>query len=91
MLLVDGLNNVNRSGIDLVPTSPEGDLIQQAICRGFKALNNEVEYEALIARLNLAKDIEIKKLNIRSDSQLVVNVRANCVRAKVQVYTNVNK
>ena len=36
-------------------------------------MNNEAEYDALIAGLNLAKDMGIKKLDIRSDSQLVVN------------------
>ncbi|KAL5580502.1 hypothetical protein UlMin_012944 [Ulmus minor] len=72
-LTVDGSSNVNGAGIGLVLTSPEGDLIQQAIRCGFKATNNEAEYEALIAGLNLAKDMGIKKLSIRSDSQLVVN------------------
>ena len=65
--------NVNGSGIDLVLTSPKRDLIQQAICYGFRAINNEAEYEALIAGLILAKDMGIKKLDIYSDSQLVVN------------------
>ncbi|KAL5574290.1 hypothetical protein UlMin_023887 [Ulmus minor] len=72
-LTVDGSSNVNGAGIGLVLTSPEGDLIQQAIRCGFKATNNEAEYEALIAGLNLAKDMGIKKLSIHSDSQLVVN------------------
>ncbi|KAL5554777.1 hypothetical protein UlMin_042178 [Ulmus minor] len=72
-LIVDGSSNVNEASIGLVLTSQEGDLIQQAIRCGFKATNNEAEYEALIARLNLAKDMGIKKLSIRSDSQLVVN------------------
>ena len=60
-LSVDGSSNVNRSGIDLVLTSPEGDR--------FKATNKEGGYEALIAGLNLAKDMGIKKLDIRSNSQ----------------------
>ncbi|KAL5569097.1 hypothetical protein UlMin_025672 [Ulmus minor] len=71
-LTVDGSSNVNGAGIGLVLTSPEGDLIQQAKRCGFKATNNEAEYEALIAGLNLAKDMGIKKLSIRSDSQLVI-------------------
>lgn len=68
MLSVDRLSNVNGDDIGLVLTSPKGDLIQQAIRCGFKAMNNEVQYEALIARLNLAKDMGIKKLDIRSNS-----------------------
>ena len=39
---------------------------------GFKAFNNEAEYEALIAGLELAKEIKVKSLDIFSDSQLVV-------------------
>lgn len=56
-IIVDGSSNINGVGIGLVLTSPEGDLIQQAICCGFKATNNEAEYEALIVGLNLAKTI----------------------------------
>ena len=66
-LTFDGSSNVNGASIDLVLTSPEGDLIQQAIRCGFKDTNNEAEYEALIAGLNLAKDMGIKKLDIRFD------------------------
>ena len=66
MLSVDGLNKVNRVDIGLVLTSPEGDLILRAIHCGFGATNNEAKYEPLIARLILAKDMGIKKLNIYS-------------------------
>ena len=39
---------------------------------GFKASNNEAEYEALIARLELAKELKVESLYISSDSQIVV-------------------
>ena len=67
-LSVDGSSNINGSGIGLVLTSPEGDLTQQAIHCGFKATNNEAEYEALIAGLNLTKDMGIKKVDVCSNS-----------------------
>ena len=38
----------------------------------FKASNNGVEYEALIARLKLAKEMKVESLEIFSDSQLIV-------------------
>ncbi|KAL2542608.1 RVT 3 domain-containing [Abeliophyllum distichum] len=38
----------------------------------FKASNNVVEYEALLAGLCLAKDMYVKRLSVGSDSQLVV-------------------
>ncbi|KAL5574856.1 hypothetical protein UlMin_016555 [Ulmus minor] len=70
-LSVDGSSNMSGAGLGLVLISPEGDIIQQAIKCGFKATNNEAEYEALIAGLMLAKDMGIRKLDVRSDSQLV--------------------
>ena len=39
---------------------------------GFKASNNEAEYEALIARLKLGKEMKVESLEIFSDSQLIV-------------------
>ena len=39
---------------------------------GFKVSNNKVEYEALIAGLELVKEMKVESLDIFSDSQLVV-------------------
>ena len=72
-LSVDGSSNFKGVGLGIVLTSPEGDIIQRAIRCGFKATNNESEYEALIAGLSLARDMGITKLQVQSDSQLVVN------------------
>ena len=38
----------------------------------FRAMNNQVEYEALVANLQLAKEVGVRTLNIKSDSQLVI-------------------
>ncbi|KAM2449082.1 hypothetical protein PS1_019216 [Malus domestica] len=46
---------------------------EQAIILGFKASNNEVEYEALLAGLQMIKDLAVKKLSIHSDSQLITS------------------
>ena len=64
---------MSGAGLGLVLISTEGDIIQQAIKCGFKATNNEAEYEALIAGLMLTKDMGIRKLDVCSDSQLVIN------------------
>ena len=61
----------SRAGIMLI--SPEEHKIHCALCVGFKASNNEVEYEALITRLHLAKELQACNIQIYSDSQLVVN------------------
>ena len=53
--------------------SHEGHKIHYAIRFGFPTSNNEAEYEALIARLKLEKELKIKNLKVYIDSQLVVN------------------
>ena len=45
----------------------------RAIRCEFEATNNEAEYEALIAGLQIASSIGIRKITVRSDSQLIVN------------------
>ena len=53
-LSVDGAANSQGSGAGLILTSPEGIYIEYALRFGFQASNNEAEYEAVIAGLNLA-------------------------------------
>ena len=47
--------------------------ISSALRFGFKASNNEAEYEALLAGLMLAKEVGAEKLESFSESQLIVN------------------
>ncbi|XXG41272.1 hypothetical protein AAC387_Pa01g1769 [Persea americana] len=72
-VFVDGSSTFKRAGASIVLQSPEGLVIEQALTLGFKASNNEVEYEALIARLNSAKILEAWQLVVFSDSQLVTS------------------
>ncbi|XP_031258275.1 uncharacterized protein LOC116116321 [Pistacia vera] len=72
-LLVDGSSNVNGSGLGIVLIAPEGDIVQRAVRCGFKCMNNEAEYEALLTGLSLAREMGAKRLEVKSDSQLVVN------------------
>ena len=58
-LSVDGATNAQGSGAGLILTSPEGIDIEYALRFGFQASNNEAEYEAVIAGLNLAHSLEI--------------------------------
>ena len=71
-LFIDGATNAQGSGAGLILTSPEGIDIEYALRFGFQASNNEAEYEAVIAGLNLAHSLEIDQLEVCSDSQLVV-------------------
>ncbi|KAM2661936.1 hypothetical protein EV1_008691 [Malus domestica] len=56
--------------------------MESALRFKFKASNNEVEYEALLVGLRLAKHFRVKRIDIFSDSQLVVNQVTNNFDAK---------
>lgn len=48
---VDGASNTRGSGVGVVLLSLEGIRVEKSLRSGFRASNNEVEYEALIDRL----------------------------------------
>ena len=50
----------------------------------FSASNNEVEYKAMIHGLEIVKDLEIKKLKVYSDSQLIINQIKNEFQEKAK-------
>ena len=81
-LSVDGAANAQGSGAGLILTSPEGIDIEYALRFGFQASNNEAEYEAVIAGLNLAHSMEVDQLEVCSDSQLVVRQIEDTYEAK---------
>ena len=81
-LSVDRAANAQGSGARLILTSPEGIDIEYALRFGFRASNNEVEYEAVIAGLNLAHSMEVDKLEVCNDSQLVVKQIEDTYKAK---------
>ena len=81
-LSVDGASNAQGSGAGLILISPEGIDIEYALRFGFHASNNEAEYEAVIAGLNLAHSLEANQLEVYSDSQLVVRQIEETYEAK---------
>ena len=68
ILYVDGSSNLLRSGARLILFSPEGDVAAYALRFEFSIINNEVEYKALIAGLNIAKEARAHHLKIFNDS-----------------------
>ena len=72
-LFVDGSSNENGSGAGLMLVSPENHRISSALRFAFKASNNEAEYEALLAGLRLARELQVDSLIICSDSKLLVS------------------
>ncbi|GFZ19787.1 hypothetical protein Acr_28g0004920 [Actinidia rufa] len=72
-MYVDGARNHQRAGARVVLKSPEGAVFEQCLRFNFPAMNNEAEYEALIAGLRSAGKLGVPELCVYSDSKLVVN------------------
>ena len=72
-VFVDGSSNENGSGAGIILISPEGHRFHSVLRFGFKASNNEAEYEALLAGLRIAQELKASSVQCFSDSQLVVN------------------
>ena len=81
-LFVDGAANAQGSDAGLILTSPEGIDIEYALIFGFRASDNEVQYEVVIAGLNLAHSMEVDQLEVCSDSQLVVKQIEDSYKAR---------
>jgi ribonuclease HI len=69
---IDGSSTKDMGGAGIILVSPENDKLEYAIQRRFCATNNEAEYEALLAGLKLSKNMRIKNLIVKSDSQLII-------------------
>ncbi|WVY91024.1 hypothetical protein V8G54_036538 [Vigna mungo] len=71
-LYVDGASGRTVSGAGVVLEGPNGFLVKHSLIFKFRASNNQAEYKALLAGLQLAKDMGARRLVCRTDSQLVV-------------------
>ena len=68
---VDGSASSIGSGACLLVSGPNGFITKYALWFNFSMTNNEAEYEALLTRLRIARELGVKKLRIYTDSQLV--------------------
>ncbi|KAL0409949.1 UNVERIFIED_CONTAM: Retrovirus-related Pol polyprotein from transposon opus [Sesamum latifolium] len=82
LLHVDGSSTAQGSGAGIVITTPQGEDLEFAIKFGFKASNNEAEYEALVIGLRMAHETGAKHLLAYSDTQLVVKQVEDTYEAK---------
>ena len=67
-LYMDGSSNGKGSGVGVRLKGLNDMILEYSLKFNFKAINNQAKYEALIASLQLAKEIGVQALNIRSDS-----------------------
>ncbi|XP_068486288.1 uncharacterized protein [Phaseolus vulgaris] len=71
-LYVDDSSNKTACGAGVVLEGPDDLFLEQAFQFGFRATNNQAEYEALLAGLNLAYDMGAREVTCKSDSQVMV-------------------
>ena len=69
----DGSSNRQVGGAGVVIQTSEADKIECMIRLDFSMTNNEAEYEALVARLDLARAAGAKNVVVHCDSQVVIS------------------
>ena len=88
-IYMDGSSNKQAGGVGVVLFSLEKDKIECMIRLEFHSTNNEVEYEALIVGIDLARAAGAKNMVIHSDSQIVtsqVNDIYECKNERMKRY-----
>ncbi|RDX88903.1 Retrovirus-related Pol polyprotein from transposon 17.6, partial [Mucuna pruriens] len=71
-LSVDGSSNHAGSGAGIILEGPTSVVIEQYLHFEFKASNNQAEYEALLAGMRLAWELEARKLTAKSDLKFII-------------------
>jgi ribonuclease HI len=90
-LYFDGSVMKTGAGAGLLFISPLGEHMRYAVRLHFPASNNVAEYEALLCGLRIATETGIKRLNVRGDSQLVIDQvmkNMSCHDDKMEAYCN---
>jgi ribonuclease HI len=90
-LYFDGSVMKTGAGAGLLFISPLGEHMRYAVRLHFPASNNMAEYEALLCGLRIAIKMGIKRLDVRGDSQLVIDQvmkNASCHDNKMEAYYN---
>ena len=87
----NGSSNKQAEGADVVLLSPEGDVVECMIRLDFPTTNNEAEYEALVAGLDLARAVGATSVVIYCDSQVITNQIIGdyeCKGERMKLYLN---
>ena len=75
----------------LLFVSPLGEHMRYMVRLHFQASNNMAEFEALLSGLRIAIELRIKRLDVRGDSQLIIDQvmkEASCHDEKMEAYCN---
>ena len=72
-VFLDGASSAMEASARIVIATPEGIRLEHSFRLGFRASNNEAEYEALLAELKTVLGMGTRDIEAYSDSRLVVN------------------
>ncbi|CAJ2646545.1 unnamed protein product [Trifolium pratense] len=72
-IFVDGASSATGAGAGIILENENGLLIEVSLALSFPTSNNQAEYEAFLAGLRLAEDVQAKEIKIYTDSQLVAS------------------
>ncbi|MCI36310.1 hypothetical protein A2U01_0057533, partial [Trifolium medium] len=72
-IFVDGASNATCAGAGIILENENGIMIEVSLALSFPTSNNQAEYEAFLAGLGLAEDMQAKEIKINTDSQLVAS------------------
>jgi len=81
-VFVDGASSALGVGVGIIVITLKGIRLEHSFRLGFKASNNEAEYEALLTGLRVVSDLGAKEVEVYSDFQLVVNQVQGSFEAK---------
>ena len=70
---MDGASSAIRASAGIIIITSEGIRFEHSFRLGFKAFNNEAEYEAFIAGLRTAFDMGAHDIEVYLNSRLVIN------------------
>jgi ribonuclease HI len=88
-LYFDGSVMKTGAGAGLLFVSPLGEHMRYAVRLHFPASNNMAKYETLLCGLRIAIEMGIKRLDVRGDSQLVIDQvmkNTSCHDDKMEAY-----
>ena len=81
-MYIDSSVASGMGGVGVILFSPEKDVPKYGVQLQVPATNNEVEYEAVLMGLRVAKALGVRNLKLNSDSKLVTGQMNNEYEAK---------
>ena len=91
LMYYDGSVMKTGAGAGLLFVSPLGGHMRYVVRLHFPASNNMAEYEALLSGLRITIELGVKCLDVRGDSQLVIDqvmMESSCHDAKMEAFCN---